>query len=182
MSASTAGRPLRCQFAGAADIERADLGKTFDPNHDEPATIADLAVTSWRTMGSPRLTALGIGCATIRIPGSPPGRSKTSEKIRSPELRPDIYSDGDRRAMLEPGRRLRRECPGPADTSGGGPRGSSDSCRIGSVSAACSRFDECPRTDGDTADQVRYEVTGRVVVPPTLVGMKDGASVLPPQG
>lgn len=100
MSASTAGRPLRCQFGGAADIERADLGKTFDPNHDEPATIADLAVTSWRTMGSPRLTALGIGCATIRIPGSPPGRSKTSEKIRSPELRPDIYSDGDRRAML----------------------------------------------------------------------------------
>ncbi|HSR45963.1 MAG TPA: glycosyltransferase [Acidimicrobiia bacterium] len=47
--ALTAGKPLLVgplstdQFAGAADIERAGLGLAFDPNHDDPGSIADLA-------------------------------------------------------------------------------------------------------------------------------------------
>ncbi|HSJ35197.1 MAG TPA: nucleotide disphospho-sugar-binding domain-containing protein [Acidimicrobiia bacterium] len=33
------------QFAGAADIEEAGLGMAFDPNHDTPADISELAMT-----------------------------------------------------------------------------------------------------------------------------------------
>lgn len=47
--ALTAGVPLLVgplstdQFAAAADVESAGLGKVFDPNHDDATTIADLA-------------------------------------------------------------------------------------------------------------------------------------------
>lgn len=47
--ALTAGRPLLVgplstdQFAGAADLEQAGFGLVFDPNHDDPGTISDLA-------------------------------------------------------------------------------------------------------------------------------------------
>lgn len=63
--ALTAGVPLLVgplstdQFAGAADVESAGLGRTFDPNFDDAATIADLAHEVLRSEAVARAAELG---------------------------------------------------------------------------------------------------------------------------
>ncbi len=64
--ALTAGIPLLVgplstdQFAGAADIERAGLGRAFDPNFDSAATIADLAHDLLRSKAVERAGEFGV--------------------------------------------------------------------------------------------------------------------------
>lgn len=63
--ALTAGVPLLIgplstdQFAGAADVESAGLGATFDPNFDDAATIADLAHQVLSSEAATRAAELG---------------------------------------------------------------------------------------------------------------------------
>lgn len=64
--ALTAGVPLLVgplstdQFAAAADIERAGLGKAFDPNFDSATAIADLAHDLLRSRAVERARNLGV--------------------------------------------------------------------------------------------------------------------------
>lgn len=61
----TAGVPMLVgplstdQFAGAADVESAGLGRAFDPNFDDAATIADLAHDVLRSESVSRAAELG---------------------------------------------------------------------------------------------------------------------------
>ena len=64
--ALTAGVPLLIgplstdQFAAAADIERAGLGRAFDPNFDSATTIADLAQDLLNSKAVDRARELGV--------------------------------------------------------------------------------------------------------------------------
>lgn len=70
--ALTAGVPLLIgplstdQFAAAADIEAAGLGRAFDPNHDSASTVADLAS---EVMSNNSLAASAIGQSLRARPG-----------------------------------------------------------------------------------------------------------------
>lgn len=64
--ALTAGVPLLVgplstdQFAGAADVERAGLGRTFDPNFDSARAVSDLAYDILSSTAVQRAAELGV--------------------------------------------------------------------------------------------------------------------------
>lgn len=86
--ALTAGVPVLAgplstdQFAGAADVERAGLGRVFDPNFDSSSTIADLAhdVLS----GSAVDRAVALGRRLSASPGQDLAADLIEESINSP--------------------------------------------------------------------------------------------------
>lgn len=79
--ALTAGVPLLMgplstdQFAGAADIERAGLGRAFDPNFDSESTISDLAHDVLESEAVGRAAALGAHLTAN------PGQEKAADLI-----------------------------------------------------------------------------------------------------